>query len=127
MAQGSAATPAATEDVALVEAARAGSRDAFGVLVERYQRMVFSLAFVVTGRVAESNEITQEVFVRAWEKLIQLRAAAGFRAWLCGITRNVIRRFQERRMGRTRSESALFSLESDLASDDLSPLDRAIQ
>jgi RNA polymerase sigma factor (sigma-70 family) len=78
-------------DTELVAAARAGSQEAFEVLVERYERLVLSVAFACSGNVSETEEIAQETFVAAWKQLDGLRDADSFRSWICGIARNLTR------------------------------------
>jgi RNA polymerase sigma-70 factor (ECF subfamily) len=70
----------------LVEAAQAGDRTAFGELVTRFEGMVYSIAFRRLGNHAEAQELSQEVFVKAMQKLHQLEAPAAFGGWLRSIT-----------------------------------------
>jgi RNA polymerase sigma-70 factor (ECF subfamily) len=70
----------------LVEAAQAGDRDAFGELVTRFEGMVYAIAFRRLGNHAEAQELAQEVFVKAMQKLDQLAAPAAFGGWLRAIT-----------------------------------------
>src|SRR5262245_23924860 len=114
-------------DGELVEAARAGSHRAFAEIVERYQNLVFSLALAVTGSQIESEEIAQRVFVRAWEKLGELRVPDSLRAWLWGITRNYIRQFLRSRRSKAVATGAVPAGGEDAASPEPSPLDRAIE
>ena len=79
-----------TEDQLLLEqlvlAAQAGDREAFGQLVERYQGSVYAIALRKLGNHAEAQELCQEVFVQALQKLEQLREPACFGGWLRSIT-----------------------------------------
>ena len=70
----------------LVEAAQAGDRDAFGELVIRFEGMVYAVALRRLGNHAEAQELSQEVFVKAMQKLHQLQAPAAFGGWLRSIT-----------------------------------------
>jgi RNA polymerase sigma-70 factor (ECF subfamily) len=70
----------------LVEAAQAGDRDAFGELVTRFEGMVYAIAFRRLGNHAEAQELSQEVFVKAMQKIDQLQAPAAFGGWLRSIT-----------------------------------------
>ena len=76
-------------DRALVEAAAAGSREAFDELVRRYQTPVLNLARVMTGR-ADAEDLAQDAFVRAWRGLDAFRGDSTFRTWLYRVTINVI-------------------------------------
>ena len=75
-----------TCETELVLAAQAGDRDAFGQLVERYERTVYALAFRRLGNHAEAQEVCQEVFVKAMQKLDQLREPECFAGWLRSVT-----------------------------------------
>jgi RNA polymerase sigma-70 factor, ECF subfamily len=65
-----------------VRAAQEGDRQAFGRLVERYQRAVFMTVFRRLGNHAEAQEVCQEVFIQALRKIGQLRDARCFGGWL---------------------------------------------
>ncbi len=56
-------------DRELVDRARAGNAQAFGTLMERYQRRIFRLAFHLVRSGAEAEDVTQETFVRAYQAL----------------------------------------------------------
>ncbi len=74
-------------DAALVEAVRAGDRDAFGRLYDAYGRMVHG---ILLARVpyAEVDDLVQDVFLTALRKIETLRDAGSFGPWLAMITRN---------------------------------------
>jgi len=75
------------ESDALVAAARAGDRGAFGLLYGRYARMVHGILLCrVPPR--EVDDLVQEVFLTAMKKLSSLREDAKFGGWLATITRN---------------------------------------
>jgi len=69
----------------LVGAAQRGDRDAFGELVTRYQRSVYTVAFRRLGNHAEAQELCQEVFMQALRKIGQLRDPGCFGGWLRSI------------------------------------------
>jgi RNA polymerase sigma-70 factor (ECF subfamily) len=71
---------------ALVSAATAGDREAFGELVTRHQRIVFRTALAALGRSEDAEEASQEAFLVAWQKLPGFRGEATFRTWLLTIT-----------------------------------------
>lgn len=75
-------------DADLVAESLSGSRDAFRVIVERYQTLICSLAYNATGNLSQSEDVAQETFVAAWKDLRSLREPAKLRAWLCAILRN---------------------------------------
>lgn len=79
-------------DADLVNACVAGERGAFARIVERYQRLLCSLAYASTGSVVESEDAAQETFITAWSQLGELREPEKLRPWLCGILRHKVSR-----------------------------------
>jgi RNA polymerase sigma-70 factor (ECF subfamily) len=76
-----------SEDDDLIRAAAKGDRRAFGELYVRHARMVHGILLArVPPGVAE--DLAQDVFVAALERLGGLRSAAAFRGWLIAIARN---------------------------------------
>lgn len=73
-----------------MRAAQAGDGSAFGALYARYAGMVHSIALAHAAG-EEVNDIVQEVFLRALQKIHDLRDPAAFGGWLASITRNVTR------------------------------------
>jgi RNA polymerase sigma-70 factor (ECF subfamily) len=80
--------PSSPEDAALVEAARAGDRDAFSRLYRRHARLVHGL-LLARVPVASADDLVQEVFVRAWDRLSDLRDPQAFVAWIAQMTRRM--------------------------------------
>jgi RNA polymerase sigma-70 factor, ECF subfamily len=68
--------------IALVIEAQAGSREAFGKLVQQFETTVFATVMSRLRHRAEAREVTQDVFVQAMRKLRQLREPARFGGWL---------------------------------------------
>lgn len=79
-------------DAELVAGCLMGDRDAFACIVERYQRLLCSLAYSATGDFTRSEDIAQEAFVTAWQEMGNLREPEKLGFWLRGIVRNGIRR-----------------------------------
>jgi RNA polymerase sigma factor (sigma-70 family) len=84
-------------DAELVAGSIAGDREAFAQIVERYQRLLCSLAYAATGRLAESEDLAQEAFVTAWKGLGKLREPEKLKPWLCGILRNTVSHSRRRK------------------------------
>ena len=79
------ATVEALKDVELVELVLAGQQNAFEVLVERYKDAVQNLAYRMLGNPTEAEDVTQEVFVRAYTQLVTYKPAHKFSTWLLSI------------------------------------------
>ena len=70
----------------LVRAAQAGDRAAFGELFERFQPTILAIANRRLRSAADAQELTQDVFVQAMQKIDQLRTPECFIGWLRQIT-----------------------------------------
>ncbi len=70
------------DDVRLVEAVLAGDKSAFDILVGKYQKSVHALAWQKTGDFHDAQDIAQETFLRAYQKLSTLKNSSRFPHWL---------------------------------------------
>lgn len=73
-----------------VAAAAAGDRRAFERLYRLHVDRIFSLCTRMLGDRVVAEEVTQDVFVRVWEKLPQFRAESAFGTWLHRVAVNVV-------------------------------------
>ncbi|AEA26437.1 MULTISPECIES: RNA polymerase sigma factor [Pseudonocardia] len=76
------ATAALPDDQTLVVRAREGDLGAFEMLVRRYQRPIYQLAFRMLRDAGEAEDVTQEVFLTSWRRLPELREAGAFGGWM---------------------------------------------
>ena len=70
------------DDVQLVHAVLSGDDSAFDILVEKYQKSVHALAWRKIGDFHHAQEITQDTFLRAYQKLSTLKDPSQFLRWL---------------------------------------------
>ena len=77
-----------SQDAAAVAQVRAGDREAFRPLVERYSHMVFGQAYRMTGNESDAEEIVQETFLRAFRGLASFEDRSNFGTWLFRIATN---------------------------------------
>jgi len=75
-------------DSVLVDFAIAGNQTAFAILVRRYRPMMHGYAMRTLGSNAESDDVVQETFITAWEKLPTLKDGDHLKAWLMRVVRN---------------------------------------
>ncbi len=69
-------------DTELIAAVRSGETARFEVLVERYQPRIFATARRYARRESEVEDIVQDIFIRAFQKLDSFRGEAPFEHWL---------------------------------------------
>ena len=108
-------------DATLVQGVLSGDRDAFAELYDRWAGLIRATCFDVTRDLDTAEDLAQEVFLRALQKLGSLRNPERFVSWIMGIARHVCR---EWRRGWLRNQRRLTSSTDDLlfATGD-SPLD----
>ena len=111
------------ETVDLVHTAQAGNREAFGVLVQRFESSVFAIALRRLRNRTEALELAQDVFIQAFRKLHQLREPERFAGWLKRITvRLAINRTVRRPPTSNRDPEVLGNIDCER----YSPLDAAL-
>ncbi len=76
-------------DAELVARSRRRDTTAFGVLVERHQRLVFGVALARCHDRALAEDLAQEAFVTAWRELDRLHDVDRVGTWVAGIARNL--------------------------------------
>jgi RNA polymerase sigma-70 factor, ECF subfamily len=90
MAAGSSSVSVAMGDSMDVALAAGGDRQAFERLYRTHSNRVYSLCTRMSGSRTKGEELTQDVFVRTWEKLSQFRGESAFSTWLHRLAVNVI-------------------------------------
>ena len=97
-----------TQLVALVNQARAGNRSAMAQVADRFHEDIFRMVYYRIRSRVDAEDITQDVFLKAFQKISSVKDAAKFRSWLFSITLNRIRDFQRKKRFRS-----LFKMEDD--------------
>jgi len=85
----------------LVRRAQQGDRDAFQALYREHVGRVYALCLRLSADAVRAEELTQDAFVRAWERLASFSGESAFSSWMYRLTVNVV--LQERRAARRRS------------------------
>ena len=69
-------------DNELISKVLSGDQQAYGSLVSRYQNYVFTLAFRFTKNREDAEEVSQDIFIKAYRALADFRGASKFSTWL---------------------------------------------
>ncbi|HEY1463389.1 MAG TPA: RNA polymerase sigma factor [Terriglobales bacterium] len=77
-----------SEELALVQAAKAGDVGAFEELVKRYDRNVFRIAQHITQNREDAEDVVQDAFLKAYRNLAQFQGQSKFYTWLVRIAVN---------------------------------------
>jgi RNA polymerase sigma-70 factor (ECF subfamily) len=100
-------------DVALVERVRGGDVSAYDELVRKYERQVFRIAQHITQNREDAEDVMQDAFLKAYEKLDQFQGNSKFYTWLVRIAVNEsLMRLRKRRTGK------MVSIDEDVVTED---------
>ena len=94
----------AADDVALVRAAQQGDMGAFEELVARHRDKIYARAYSMMRNEEEAIDLSQEAWVKGWQRLVQFQGDSSFTTWMTRITINLCLD-QLRRKKRQRTES----------------------
>ena len=86
-----------TSEESLILDILGGDANAYAVLVQRYQKPIFNLMMRMTSSQADAADLTQDTFLKAYEKLGNFKLQRPFFPWLYTIGLNLARDFQRRR------------------------------
>jgi RNA polymerase sigma-70 factor (ECF subfamily) len=100
-------------DVALVARVRGGDIAAYDTLVHKYERQIFRIAQHITQNREDAEDVMQDAFLKAYEKLDQFQGNSKFYTWLVRIAVNEsLMRLRKRRTGK------LVSMDEDVQTDE---------
>lgn len=110
-------------DEIIVERALTGDAEAFGEIVQRWERRIFALTYGMLGREDEARDATQETFLAAFRNLRGFRGEAKVSSWLHRIAVNQC--ITRQRRAKVRSESALEDEQEKQAERFATPVDHS--
>jgi RNA polymerase sigma-70 factor (ECF subfamily) len=100
-------------DVALVERVRGGDVSAYDELVRKYDRQIFRIAQHITQNREDAEDVMQDAFLKAYEKLDQFQGNSKFYTWLVRIAVNEsLMRLRKRRTGK------MVSIDEDIETEE---------
>jgi RNA polymerase sigma factor (sigma-70 family) len=80
-----------TEDGHIIYKCLNEDSTAFGLLVDKYKASIFSIAYSMLRNFHDAEDVTQDVFIKAYKNLSALRRWDNFLSWLCSIAYNLCR------------------------------------
>src|SRR5437667_3729120 len=103
-----------SDEMALVQAAKAGDVEAFEELIRRYDRNVFRIAQHITQNREDAEDVVQDAFFKAYSNLAQFQGQSKFYTWLVRIAVNeALMKLRRRRPERTVSLDEEVKTEDD--------------
>ena len=120
---------ASADDAKLVEWAKLGELNAFEVLVSRHRDRVYARAYSIMRNVDLAVDLSQNAWIKAWQRLHQFHGDAGFLTWLSRIVTNLcmdeLRRQKRVKMDSIEAmEDFTGPVESRLELEAINPADR---
>ena len=91
--------PMELSDEVTVKQCVEGDVNAFSFLVEKYQHAVYGLCYHIVGNFADAQDLTQEIFIKAYMTLSRIKDPTKFASWLYRITVNACKRWLRDRRG----------------------------
>lgn len=75
-------------DIELINECLKGNNESLGVLVKRYLKPIYGFVLRNVRNERDAEDLTQEIFVKAWRNLKQFDQKRNFQAWVFGIAKN---------------------------------------
>ncbi len=114
-----------TSDTHLIQWSRKGDSSAYGALVKKHQSLVCSVAYSRCGDLAKSEDLAQEAFLIAWQKLEDLKEIVKFKGWICAIVRNLAHQALKRE-ARSNPKAVALEAVAEYSAKTVSPIERVI-
>lgn len=110
----------AVEDADLIESARRGNVEAYNLLVSRWEKRVYNYLLRIAGNREDALDLSQDVFLKAYQNLRKLEDPARFAPWLFRIAHNEAYSLLRKRRPETseeapESDAPMFPIELTLA------------
>lgn len=108
------ARPLGADETTFLAAARSDDTARFALITERHRRALQVHCYRMLANYEDAQDMTQETFLRAWNKRASFKGHAALRTWLYRIATNACLDFLEKRNGRTPVPSELPDLDSEV-------------
>ena len=80
-------------DSVLIEKAKNGNKGAFNILVNKYYPRVYATLFSFTKSKEDSEDLSQQTFIKVWQQLSSFRGDSAFFTWVYRIAINLAKNF----------------------------------
>lgn len=87
--KGSGGPPPDDPDALMIQAVLDGDPEAYRVLVERYERRIYYVAYGMVRNPEDARDVAQDAFVKAFQNLHRFRLESKFYTWICRIAMNL--------------------------------------
>jgi RNA polymerase sigma-70 factor (ECF subfamily) len=91
----------------LIAQAKAGQREAFETLMNRYRKEIYNLSYRISGNHHDADDIAQNTFIKAYFSLKKFRGESSFKTWIYMIALNTSKSFLAKHSRREKMEFPL--------------------
>jgi len=98
-------------DHALLSYIKSGDREAFSILVKRYEKKILNILYLQLGNIPDLEDLVQEVFIKAFKNINSFRGESKFSTWLYRIAINIAYDYR-------RKNKEVYSLDNSINEDD---------
>ena len=79
-------------DIEIIENILKGNVDSFSELIEKYEKMIYNLAYRILNNYSDAEDVTQEVFLKIYKNIEKCKGKQSIKTWVYTITYNAIRK-----------------------------------
>ncbi len=112
-------------DAELIQLSVQGDQNSYGQIVERYQSLVCTIANSRCGNLALSEDLAQDAFILAWQKLGDLKDISKFKSWIGSIVRNLANRAMQQSVNSVNRATHLDAV-AEISTENSSPEERVV-
>ncbi len=112
------------DELKAVKASQSGDKAAFGLLVDQHYKNIYRYAYHYTGNHQDADDICQETFLRAFDRIGQLKNGTSFKEWLFTIASNLSRkRIKNMKASRNFVSQSIDTLNQPPESNEIQPFE----
>ncbi|ACK42124.1 MULTISPECIES: RNA polymerase sigma factor [Dictyoglomus] len=106
-------------DQSLISLIKNGDKEAFNILVKRYEKKVLNILYLQLGNIPDLEDLAQEVFIKIFKNIKGFRGEAKFSTWIYRITMNVAYDYK-------RKNKEMYSLDEPMKEDEEDTFEKVI-
>lgn len=106
-------------DQSLISLIKNGDKEAFNILVKRYEKKVLNILYLQLGNIPDLEDLAQEVFIKIFKNIKGFRGEAKFSTWIYRITMNVAYDYK-------RKNKEVYSLDEPMKEDEEDTFEKVV-
>jgi len=111
------------EDILAIRQCIDGNEECFAIIVEKYKRQAFFIAYRLVGNTEDAHDLSQDAFLKAYRALNTFRLDASFKGWFFQILKNTcishLRKRKTRKVDQTVDSDSIYIADTDPNPEDI--------